>query len=118
MFQTCPDATLYQAQSRSSVKLMRYRLLDTFARPVLFLLDPEDAHEWAIRGFKVLQALPRPQARSDDPPLAVGAFGLDFPNPIGLAAGFDKNGEVVDYILSSGLRFYRGRYDHTTAASR
>jgi dihydroorotate dehydrogenase len=85
--------------------LMRYRLLDTFARPVLFRLDPEDAHEWAIRALKVLQKLPQLPARPDDPRLAVRAFGLDFLNPLGLASGFDKNGEVVDAILRLGFGF-------------
>jgi dihydroorotate dehydrogenase len=85
--------------------LMRYRLLDTFARPVLFRLDPEDAHEWAIRALKVLQTLPRLPAPPDDQRLAVSGFGLDFPNPLGLAAGFDKNGEVVEAILRLGFGF-------------
>ena len=85
--------------------MIRYCLLDTLARPVLFGLDPEDAHEWAIRAFKVLQKLPRLPAPPDDPRLAVCAFGLDFPNPLGLAAGFDKNGEVVDAILRLGFGF-------------
>ena len=84
---------------------MRYRLLDTFARPVLFRLDPEDAHEWAIRALEVLQKFPRLPAPPDDPRLAVRAFGLDFPNPLGLAAGFDKNGEVIDAILRLGFCF-------------
>src|SRR4051794_26998757 len=84
---------------------MRYRLLDKLARPVLFRLDPEDAHEWGILALKVLQKLPRLPARPSDARLAVGAFGLDFPNPIGLAAGFDKNGEVVDPILRLGFGF-------------
>jgi dihydroorotate dehydrogenase len=79
--------------------------LDALARPVLFRLDPEDAHEWAIRAFKVLQRLPRLPAPPDDPRLAVFAFGLDFPNPLGLAAGFDKNGEVIDAILRLGFGF-------------
>jgi len=79
--------------------------LDTFARPVLFRLDPERAHEWAIWALKVLQTLPRLPAPPDDPCLAVRAFGLDFPNPLGLAAGFDKNGEVVDAILRLGFGF-------------
>ena len=79
--------------------------LDTFARPVLFRLDPEDAHEWAIRAFKVLQTLPRVPTPPDDPRLAVSAFGLDFANPLGLAAGFDKNAEVVDAILRLGFGF-------------
>jgi len=85
--------------------LIHYRFLDALARPVLFRLDPEDAHEWAIRALKVLQTLPRLPAPPDDPRLAVRAFGLDFPNPLGLAAGFDKNGEVVDAILRLGFGF-------------
>jgi dihydroorotate dehydrogenase len=84
---------------------MRYRLLDTFARLILFGLDPEDAHEWAIRALKVLQTLPRPRALPDDSRLEVRAFNVDFPNPLGLAAGFDKNGEVVDAILRLGFGF-------------
>ncbi|MGA7385740.1 MAG: quinone-dependent dihydroorotate dehydrogenase [Methylocella sp.] len=79
--------------------------LDALARPVLFRLDPEDAHEWALRAFKVLQTLPRLPAPPDDPRLAVRAFGLDFSNPLGLAAGFDKNGEVVDAILRLSFGF-------------
>jgi dihydroorotate dehydrogenase len=79
--------------------------LNALARPILFALDPETAHEWAIRTFKVLQTLPRLPARADDPRLAVCAFGFDFPNPLGLAAGFDKNGEVVDAILRLGFGF-------------
>ncbi len=79
--------------------------LDALARPVLFRLDPEDAHEWAIRALKVLQALPGLPAPPDDSRLTVCAFGLDFPNPLGLAAGFDKNGEVVDSIVRLGFGF-------------
>ncbi|MGH6793800.1 MAG: quinone-dependent dihydroorotate dehydrogenase [Methylocella sp.] len=74
-------------------------------RPLLFRLDPEDAHEWAIRALRILQTLPRRPAPRDDPRLAVSAFGLDFPNPLGLAAGFDKNGEVVDAVLRLGFGF-------------
>ncbi|MGH6869774.1 MAG: quinone-dependent dihydroorotate dehydrogenase, partial [Methylocella sp.] len=76
--------------------------LDALARPVLFRLDPERAHEWAI---KALRKIPFPLAAPNNPRLAVSAFGLDFPNPLGLAAGFDKNGEVVDAILHLGFGF-------------
>jgi dihydroorotate dehydrogenase len=79
--------------------------LDALARPILFRLDPEDAHEWTIRAIKVLQIFPRLPAPPDDPRLAVFAFGLDFPNPLGLAAGFDKNGDVIDGILRLGFGF-------------
>ncbi len=79
--------------------------LDALARPILFALDPEAAHQLAIQALKVLQKLPRLPAPPDDIRLAVSAFGLDFPNPLGLAAGFDKNGEAVDPILRLGFGF-------------
>jgi dihydroorotate dehydrogenase len=78
-----------------------FRLFDlalTFAR----LLDAEDAHKMAIRA---LAALPARVLAVDDPGLAVEAFGLKFPNPVGLAAGFDKNAEVPDAMLAAGFGF-------------
>jgi len=71
-------------------------------RPLLFGLDPEAAHQWAITALK---KLPLPHAGPDDSRLAISAFGLEFPNPLGLAAGFDKNGEVADEILRLGFGF-------------
>jgi len=76
------------------------KLLD-FALPIARRLDPEDAHGLAIRALGLLPLLP---AR-DDPKLRVSAFGLDFPNPVGLAAGFDKNAEVPDAALRAGFGF-------------
>ncbi|MGH6846340.1 MAG: quinone-dependent dihydroorotate dehydrogenase, partial [Methylocella sp.] len=76
--------------------------LDALARPVLLRLDPERAHEWAIKALEKIPVLP---AAPNDPRLAIHAFGLEFPNPLGLAAGFDKNGEVVDPILRLGFGF-------------
>jgi dihydroorotate dehydrogenase len=76
--------------------------LHALLRPLLFSLDPETAHQWAITA---LRKVPLPPAPPDDPRLAVSAFGLDFPNPLGLAAGFDKNGAVVDPILRLGFGF-------------
>jgi dihydroorotate dehydrogenase len=79
--------------------------LDTLTRPLLFGIDSERAHELAIKALKALNALPLPRPGPDDPRLAISAFGLDFQNPLGLAAGFDKNGEVVDPILRLGFGF-------------
>ncbi|WP_051335326.1 quinone-dependent dihydroorotate dehydrogenase [Methylocapsa acidiphila] len=78
------------------------QLFNALIRPILFRFDPETAHALAI---KALANFPLPRPQPDDPRLAVRAFGLDFPNPIGLAAGFDKNGEVVDAILRLGFGF-------------
>ncbi|MCP3448080.1 quinone-dependent dihydroorotate dehydrogenase [Bradyrhizobium sp. CCGUVB14] len=78
------------------------RAFDAFSLPVLRWLDPEDAHRLAIQG---LRFLPPVKPRSDDPKLAVRAFGLNFPNPIGMAAGFDKSAEVPDALLRLGFGF-------------
>ena len=76
--------------------------LFSFSLPLLRWLDAEDAHRLAVQGLKFLPAM-RPHA--DDPRLAVRAFGLNFPNPIGMAAGFDKNAEVPDALLRLGFGF-------------
>ncbi|MGN6750719.1 MAG: quinone-dependent dihydroorotate dehydrogenase [Xanthobacteraceae bacterium] len=77
-------------------------LLDRLARPLLYALDPEDAHRLAIR---MLQLAPLPPAGADDRRLASRVFGLNFPNPIGLAAGFDKHAEIPDALLRAGFGF-------------
>jgi dihydroorotate dehydrogenase len=77
-------------------------LLEAFARPLLRLLDPEDAHRLAIRALKFP---PYVKLVADDPRLAVRAFGLNFPNPVGMAAGFDKHAEVPDALLKLGFGF-------------
>jgi dihydroorotate dehydrogenase len=76
---------------------MLYRLL----RPALFALDPETAHGLALAALK---ALPYRQAAVDGP-LSVSVAGLAFPNPLGMAAGFDKDGEVPDALLGLGFGF-------------
>ena len=80
------------------------RVLDLFAfsLPLLRWLDAEDAHRLAVQGLKLL---PPMRPRADDAKLAVRAFGLNFPNPVGMAAGFDKNAEVPDALLRLGFGF-------------
>jgi dihydroorotate dehydrogenase len=78
------------------------RAFDSLSLPLLRWFNPEDAHRLAIQGLRLLPPI-RP--RGDDPKLAVRAFGLNFPNPIGMAAGFDKNGEVPDAVLRLGFGF-------------
>ena len=60
------------------------------------------ASRLAINGLKLVPSLERPK---DDPRLAVRAFGISFPNPIGMAAGFDKHAEVPDGLLALGFGF-------------
>jgi dihydroorotate dehydrogenase len=78
------------------------RAFDAFSLPLLRWFDPEDAHRLAIQGLKLL---PPVRPRPDDAKLAVRAFGLNFPNPIGMAAGFDKSAEVPDALLRLGFGF-------------
>ena len=76
--------------------------LDRLARPFLHALDPEGAHGLAI---KMLKFAPLPPASRDDNRLALRVFGLNFPNPVGIAAGFDKNAEVPNALLRLGFGF-------------
>jgi dihydroorotate dehydrogenase len=77
-------------------------LYDKLARPFLYALDPEDAHKLALT---MLKFVPLPRAARDDKRLAMRVFGLNFPNPVGIAAGFDKNAEVPDALLRVGFGF-------------
>ena len=76
---------------------MLFRLI----RPAIFALDSEIGHRLAIRA---LAALPR-RAPASAGPLAVDVAGLAFPNPVGVAAGFDKDAEVPDALLGLGFGF-------------
>src|SRR6202167_4088793 len=76
--------------------------LEHLARPLLAALDPEGAHRLTIA---LLKFAPLPRAGEDDPRLAVSAFGLNFPHPVGMAAGFDKHAEVPDALLRLGFGF-------------
>src|SRR6266508_755444 len=85
---------------------MLYNLL----RPAIFRLsadDPERAHEWVIRLLALASHAPGaarlPVAQS--PRLSQSLFGLRFPNPVGLAAGFDKNAVAVRALLALGFGF-------------
>ncbi|MDE2467412.1 MAG: quinone-dependent dihydroorotate dehydrogenase [Bradyrhizobium sp.] len=78
------------------------RAFDAFSLPLLRWFDPEDAHRMAIQGLKLLPPI---RSRPDDPKLAVRAFGLNFPNPVGMAAGFDKSAEAPDALLRLGFGF-------------
>jgi dihydroorotate dehydrogenase len=76
---------------------MIYSLL----RPALFLLDPERAHGLSLAALKLLPGGGGPATG----PLACEVAGLRFPNPLGMAAGYDKDGEVPDALLALGFGF-------------
>ena len=77
-------------------------MLYSLIRPALFLLDPERAHGLAIAALKLL---PPGKPAPDGGSLAIRVAGLSFPNPLGMAAGFDKNAEVPDALLGVGFGF-------------
>ncbi len=74
-----------------------------FIRPLLFTIDAEDAHGLALKAMKY-GLTPREAPRAD-PILASTHWGLKFPSPVGLAAGFDKNAEVIGPALAMGFGF-------------
>ncbi|MFD1397431.1 quinone-dependent dihydroorotate dehydrogenase [Kroppenstedtia eburnea] len=81
----------------------------SFIRNLLFRMDPEQAHEWAIRGLRTAQHLPgllwvlERKMAVRDPRLTVQCNQLQFPNPVGLAAGFDKNADVYPALAALGF---------------
>jgi len=81
---------------------MLYRAL----RPLLFTLEPETAHRLSLRSLDVLTRLGAASLlASAAPRLPVRAMGLDFPNPVGLAAGLDKDGDHIDGLAALGFGF-------------
>ncbi len=78
-------------------------LFSTLGRTALFTLDPETAHHLSIKALK--SGLLPSCSQSADPRLRVQTCGLTFANPVGIAAGYDKNGEVPDAILKLGFGF-------------
>ena len=83
---------------------------ERLARPLLFLLPPERAQslsEWALRRRWVWRLL-TPSLDFQDSRLQVTAGGLRFPSPVGLAAGYDKNCELLDSLLRLGFGYAVG----------
>ncbi len=74
-------------------------------RTLMFQLDPEIAHDWALR---LLRSTPTPLSRvfaACVPAAPCRVMGIDFPNPVGLAAGLDKNGECINKLSAFGVGF-------------
>tara|TARA_B100001123_G_C15124957_1_gene952957 strand:+ start:39 stop:1085 length:1047 start_codon:yes stop_codon:yes gene_type:complete len=74
-------------------------------RPLLFNLDPETAHDLAIKSLKLNPLPSNFFSVKDEQMLEISLFGKNFPNPIGLAAGFDKSAEAYNSLLKLGFGF-------------
>jgi len=86
-------------------------MFSLFIRPLLFLLPPESAHHFTLALLKLFLKLPVMKSivksfyNTNNPSLNRNVFGLAFPNPVGLAAGFDKNAEYIDELSCLGFGF-------------
>ncbi|HCA83318.1 MAG TPA: dihydroorotate dehydrogenase (quinone) [Flavobacteriales bacterium] len=85
-----------------------YKLL---LKPLLFLFDPEKVHHFIFRMIRITQAIPGMKALirksfiTKNRQLEREVFGITFPNPVGLAAGFDKDARLYDQLSSYGFGF-------------
>ena len=76
------------------------------ARPLLFALDAERAHDMSLRALDLAWRTGTTAMLAKNPaPLPTRAFGLEFANPVGLAAGLDKNGDHIDALMALGFGF-------------
>jgi len=77
-------------------------IYSSLVRPILFRLPPETAHELALHS---LSFVPARLIAKRAPSIPITRFGLTFPNPVGLAAGFDKNGIALQSLAALGFGF-------------
>ncbi len=83
----------------------REGLLYSLARAALFRLDPETAHSVALKSLSALRPAAALLGAATGAGEARRVMGIDFPNPVGLAAGLDKNAEYVDALAALGFGF-------------
>lgn len=81
------------------------KLWEKLIRPAVFRLDAERAHELGIKAMELGLSSIFATSTDESPYVEVERFGLNFANPLGIAAGFDKNGRVVNQLASLGFGF-------------
>ena len=87
---------------------MSFSAYEQIVRPLLFQLDPESVHDLALRFLQAASSngvFPAALRGFRPPPAPRTLFGLTFPNPVGLAAGFDKNGVALPALAALGFGF-------------
>jgi len=86
-------------------------LYKSIIRPLFFKFDPEEVHHFTFKMIRFLQALPGVAALTrklfvvEDARLEREVFGIKFPNPVGLAAGFDKDAKLYNELGNYGFGF-------------
>ena len=80
------------------------RIVERAGLAALHRLDPETAHDWSLRALRMGLVPVRGKPRTSDL-LRVRIAGIDFPNPVGLAAGYDKNARALAPLMRSGFGF-------------
>jgi len=92
------------AKNKTACKIAR--MIYSLVRPLLFALEPETAHRFTLKTLSVLAPLGlTPSAGAAPAACAREVMGIRFPNPVGLAAGLDKNGEYIDALARLGFGF-------------
>ena len=92
-------------------------MLYALTRAALFQLDPELAHDLALKSLSALGPGAALLGAGTDRGEGLRVMGIDFPNPVGLAAGLDKNGEYIDALAAPRLRLHRDRHRHAAPAA-
>ena len=87
---------------RNDLKQLHFDIISAMG-PIVRLLDAETAHLFGIQSAK-LGFFPK-ESRPDPACLTTTVWGREFPNPIGVAAGFDKHAEVIEPLLALGFGF-------------
>ncbi len=88
-----------------------YLMYKFLIRPILFLFDPENVHHFTFKMIRILSKIPlmssvfRGMYKVNDPRLEREVFGLTFKNPVGLAAGFDKDAKLYNELHNFGFGF-------------
>src|SRR5258705_83432 len=100
---TAIDEAACKARVKAQGKDSKARGGDSLALRCLYNFPPETGQHAAL--FALKHGLVGAHAEFDDPILRISVWGLDFANPIGLAAGFDKDARVIDAMLSLGFGF-------------
>lgn len=80
-------------------------MLFRLARPAVFALEPEQAHRLALAALKAMPSRGARSSLAQPGGAAIEVAGIRFPNPVGVAAGFDKDAEVPDALLALGFGF-------------